>query len=583
MANPPKTIIDMFQNSVKIFSKNPCLGTRKDENSPYEFMTYEEVGTKVSSVAASLKKMGIKKGERVAILSENRPEWSIFDLASLSIGAVDVPLYSSLRPEEMAHILHDSGARLVLVSDMQNFRKIDQIRESLPRLEAIISMSGSTRGMPWKELLGEEELGYTDVKEDDLATLIYTSGTTGMPKGVMLTHENIMATVNGATQVFNILKSDRTISYLPLGHSFERACGYYVLLRQGASIAYARSVETLVEDIKEAKPTVLLGVPRIFEKIHDGIKKKVNEESRLKKFLFNMAIRASENDSFLFPLLDKIVLSKVREGFGGKLKFALSGAAALNPVHADFMEAIGIPVFEAYGMTEAAPGITTNRPGRSMRGTVGMPLPGVEVKLIDVPELDYYSSRNKGEICVKGPNIMKGYFNNEEETKKAVDDEGWLHTGDIGELDTWGYLRIIDRKGSVIKLSQGEKVAQEPLETKLKNSQYISQLMTYGDSSKRELVALIVPDFAQLEQYARDNGISYKYLTDLTESPEVRRLFMSELEIRSASLQGFEKVRNFKLIPEEFTQENGLLTPTLKMKRKKIKQRYEKEIEALYK
>ncbi|MCG8342850.1 MAG: long-chain fatty acid--CoA ligase [Chlorobiales bacterium] len=564
-------------------------------NGAYAPISYDSLCEDVSTLAAFLKHKGIEARDRAAILSENRPGWYLADMAILSIGAVDVPLYPSLPPNQIEYILKDSGSKAIIVSNMLQLGKVLSIWQNLPDLESIVVMNRLDEKVDGVAELSDAKktgraildstpdyISYTMLKPDDIATIIYTSGTTGLPKGVMLTHRNICENVKSCSSIIRLDESDRSLSFLPLSHSYERTGGYYLLFACGAQIYLAESIETVSLNIAEAKPTIIFTVPRLFDRIKATIQKQTENESPVKQKIFTWAYETGikyhkKSKSGGVPALlstqhriaDKLVYSKIQSKFGGHLRYFVSGGAALPPKVGEFFQALGITILEGYGLTETSPVTNVNRPEKVKFGSVGPVIDNVTVKI-----------NTDGEILFQGPNIMKGYWNDEEATREVIHD-GWFHTGDIGELDEDGYLKITDRKKHIIVTSGGKNIAPLPIEQLIAENKYVDQVMVAGEK-KPFLVALIVPNFSELESFADEEQLSCSSKNDLIEQKQVRQIYESLLRNISRQLAAHEKVRKFHLMKEAFTIENGYMTPTLKLKRKSISNAFQKEIDALY-
>ncbi|MBM2841307.1 MAG: fadD [Bacteroidetes bacterium] len=593
------TIPEMFQKLTAKFGNETRPVLMYKSGGVYQNMSYAELGRRVEVFANGLAALGVKRGDRVSIISENRPEWVISDLALVSLGAIGVPIYPTMTAKQNEFIFNDAGVRFVIVSNQFQLNKVMRVMSDAKTLEKVILMNdkdpitykdtlGFTAVMEMGEKFRKTHSDYVQqsigaVKPEDLLTLIYTSGTTGNPKGVMLTHNNLVSNIISATSVIQIGLGDLLLSFLPLSHSFERMAGYYTALAVGASIAYAESVETVAANLLEVHPTIVLTVPRLFERIHGRIIKKVDGGSPLQKRIFYWAIdigkryAKARRQKSISPLLlfqravaDKLVFRKVREKTGGRIKFFVSGGAALGREFGEFFEAIGIVVIEGYGLTESSPVITVNPLEDYRFGTVGKPIPGVEVKIA-----------GDGEILARGPNIMQGYWNNREATDEALDKDGWLHTGDIGMFDDDGYLHITDRKKHLFVSSGGKNIAPAPIENLFLTSKYIEQFVLVGDR-RMYCTALIVPDFDALKAYADARGIRYSNNDDLIANPEITKLVNENIDSLQKDLANFERVRKFALLTKPFTIEEGEMTPSLKIRRKVVEERYASLIEKLY-
>ncbi len=589
------TLISLLDHSIKHYGSKPALA-HKPKGGTYQDISYAELGEAVDAFSKGLNALGVGKDDRVAILSENRPEWAITDFGTLKAGAVTVPMFSTLTAAQVGYILKDSGSKIICVSTEAQLKKVLSIRDEVPTLEQIICfdpIEGETpEGVIQFEavcdLEGEVQgIGVRNpsyASEDDIATIIYTSGTTGDPKGVMLTHANFISNLRACKSLIDVNESDVLLSFLPLSHVFERLGGHYVPLFSGAKIAYAESTFTVAQNMREVAPTVMLSVPRLYETMHDRILRAVQEGSPLKQKIFHWgvsvgsavssAIQQGEKPSAILQLkqniADKLVFAKLKAATGGRLRFFVSGGAALPQSIAEFFHAAGILILEGYGLTETSPVISMNHPARWKFGSVGMPVPDVEVQIAE-----------DGEILTRGPHVMKGYFNNESATAEVIDQEGWFHTGDIGIIDEDGFVKITDRKKNIIVLSNGKNVAPQPIESELVQSPFISQIMVVG-SERKNLAALIVPNFDALKAWAAENGVATDDLSTMLKTREVQQLIQSEIRSRLTDFADFEQVRRFTLLEKEFSQEADEMTPTLKLKRNVIIARYRDAIEEMY-
>ena len=583
------TLISMFEAAVQHYGNKAALA-HKPKGGTYLDISYTELDASVAAFSKGLNALGVEKNDRVAILSENRPEWAITDFGSLKVGAVTVPMFSTLTAAQVGYILKDSGAKIICVSTEKQLEKVSAIRDEVPTLEQIIIFDTIEDEIPEGviqfdavcELAGEES--DSAASEDDIATIIYTSGTTGNPKGVMLTHANFISNVEACKSLIDVSESDVLLSFLPLSHVFERLGGHYVPLFSGAKIAYAESTFTVAQNMKEIAPTVMLSVPRLYETMHERILRAVQEGSSLKQKIFHWgvsvgsavssAIQQGKNPSAILRLqqgiADKLVFAKLKEATGGRLRFFVSGGAALPQSIAEFFHAAGILILEGYGLTETSPVISMNHPGKWRFGTVGAQVPGIEVQIAE-----------DGEILTRGPHVMKGYFNNNTATAEVIDAEGWFHTGDIGIIDADGFVKITDRKKNIIVLSNGKNVAPQPIESELVRSPFISQIMVIG-SERKNLAALIVPNFDALKAWASENSIETDDLSAMLEAREVQQHIQSEIRSRLTDFADFEQVRRFTLLEKEFSQEADEMTPTLKLKRNVIIEKYGDAIDGMY-
>jgi len=594
----PRTLNELFFTAVERFGTKQAALRYKDGD-VWKDVTHQEVARRVKHAALGLKELGIRPGERVAILSENRPEWAMADFATLTARCADVPVYPTLPAAQVSYILNDSDARAVFVEGTLQFEKIVAIREATPKLEFVIVFAVA-EGMAGPGVLSFQELTqrgaaadgkYPKYREealavdpDSLATLIYTSGTTGPPKGVMLTHRNFCSNVHAGLQVLSVGPDDSCLSLLPLSHSFERMAGHYVMFHAGTTISYAESIEKVPVNLGEVKPTVVLSVPRLFEKIYARVLENAMAGGAVKRRIFFWARRNAERWADLklagepIPavlgvkkaIADRLVFSKLRARTGGRVRFFVSGGAPLNREIAKFFFAAGLPILEGYGLTESSPVITVN-PYEALRiGTVGAPIPGVEVKI--APD---------GEVLARGPNIMKGYHKKPEATAEAIDADGWLHTGDIGELDSAGYLKITDRKKDLIVTASGKNIAPQPIENMIKTNRFVLNAVMIGD--KRKFPALlVVPDFDAIAAWANERGLTYADIPSMLALPDVTAKVEREVMGSLRDLASFEMPKKLLLLEEDFTIESGELTPTLKVKRRVVEQRYRARIDALY-
>ena len=583
------TLISLLQHSIQHYGSKPALA-HKPKGGTYQDISYAELGDSVDAFSKGLNALGVQKDDRVAILSENRPEWTITDFGTLKASGVTVPMFSTLTAAQVGYILKDSGSKIICVSTEAQLKKALSIRDEVPTLEQIIlfdSIEGETpEGVIQFKAVCELEGKETDAaaSEDDIATIIYTSGTTGDPKGVMLTHANFIFNLQACKSLIKVSDADVLLSFLPLSHVFERLGGHYVPLFSGAKIAYAESTFTVAQNMGEVSPTVMLSVPRLYETMHDRILRAVQEGSSLKQKIFHWgvsvgsavssAIQEGKKPSAILQLqqniANKLVFAKLKAATGGRLRFFVSGGAALPQAIAEFFHAAGILILEGYGLTETSPVISMNHPEGWKFGTVGMPVPGIEVQIAE-----------DGEILTRGPHVMKGYFNNESATAEVINEEGWLHTGDIGIIDEDGFVKITDRKKNIIVLSNGKNVAPQPIESELVQSPFINQIMLVGNERKN-LAALIVPNFDALKAWAAENSIATDDLSTMLETREVQQLIQSEMRSRLTDFADFEQVRRFTLLEKEFSQEADEMTPTLKLKRNVIIARYGDAIKEMY-
>jgi long-chain acyl-CoA synthetase len=562
---------------------------------------------------------GIEHGDRVGILSENRYEWAVVDLAIQMIGGINVSLYTTLPASQCEYILQDSETRMFFVSTGIQLKKAVEVYENCEQLIEIIAFDNPKNKTHaskdfvhlFEDVLNEgakqTEKYKSEIKKrvnavsvEDISTLIYTSGTTGRPKGAMLTHQNIVSNVKAATKHIYWDDKDRLLSFLPLCHSFERTAGYYAIISCGAEIYYAESVDTVSKNMPEVKPTVMISVPRLFEKIYNLIVKSVEEGSDTKKKVFNWAVETGRKYasgkrglvSVQKKIADKLVFNKLKERTGGQIRLFVSGGAALPPDIDDFFKAAGLTILQGYGLTETSPVMAANKVGEEITGVVGAVIPGVTVAIKDlntgaiiaqISGEDYPTSLTSepGEILCKGPNVMKGYWRNEEATKEMIDDDGWLHTGDVGRF-VEGNLKITDRIKHMIVNAGGKNIYPGPIEDMFKTSKWIDQMVVVGEA-QNFMAGLIVPDFEVLAKYAKDNGLDYKDNEVLISHPEIVEIFKKEIRTFSKDLASHEKIRDFRLLPNEFTVETGEITPTMKVKRRVIAEKYADQISSIFK
>ncbi len=572
----------------------------RKRGSSWEDISWQQFGDQIVRAARGLAALGFQPGDRLAILADNRPEWPLLDLACLYLGGVDVPLYLTSPPDDLAYILNDAGASVLAVAGDDQRKKIEQIASDVPDLTQVIQLdsesvpgSGQLAHLPalsLRELLvqGEKTGGATQpISHPDLATIIYTSGTTGRPKGVMLTHANMLANAEDATTILPITEADQTISFLPLSHGFERTAGLYTILRAGASIAYGGGTVTLTKDLGEVRPTLFCCVPRVLELVYRRVLSEKESAPFAKQKILSWAldvgkaagrVRTSDSTgeaglplalSLKHRLADTLVFQKLRQVLGGRTRFLVSGGAPLNAEVARFFYGAGMPVYEGYGLTEAGPVVACNIPGKNRVGTVGPALPQVTVQIAA-----------DGEICVRGPNIMQGYYNKPDETAQVIDAQGWLHTGDIGEIDAQGFLTITDRKKDLIITSEGENIAPQPIEGLFRQDPLIEEACLIGDK-RPYLTVLLVPNRAFVEMTADKNGLNGDWQTIL-HHPTIHALFRQCFDAVNTTLPLYARVRKFALLPEPFSQERNELTPTLKVKRRTVLQTRRAEIDDMY-
>jgi long-chain acyl-CoA synthetase len=592
----PGTLTQLFFTAVDQFDKPDALQYKA--GGVYQPISHRDVLRRVRHLGLGLRSLGVRRGDRVAILSENRPEWAIADYASLTSGVTDVPIYPSLPAEQIVFPLNDSAAVAIFVSTPAQAAKIAAVRSHVPCLRTVISFTGTRVDGADLTIAEVEALGAAvdsdavaasyraealTVRPDDVATIIYTSGTTGEPKGVMLTHDNIYSNVAGAGQILPGQPNDVCLSFLPLSHIFERMGGHYFMFSIGCSICYAESIETLIDDFGIVRPTIVFSVPRIYEKILSGATERARAAGGLTQRVFFWAravgeewVTAQEAGRTPSPWLaaryavaSRLVFSKIRARTGGRMRHFVSGGAPLAVEVNRFFKAAGLVIYEGYGLTETSPVITVNTLDHNRIGTVGVPIAGVEVGIAD-----------DGEVVTRGPNVMLGYYNKPDATQAAIDADGWFHTGDIGEI-TDGYLRITDRKKDLIVTAGGKNIAPQPIENIVRQNRYVSQAVMIGDR-RRFPAMLIVPNFTQLEPWAKHKGIAFADRAALIHNADVIAKMEREVLGDLHGFAHFEMPKKVVLLEHDFTIERGELTPTLKVKRRFVDEHYKAIIDQMY-
>jgi len=576
-----------------MFPDNPLFGQRTPDGS-WNWITYREFGQAIDQARGGLASLGVSSGDRVAIISDNRPEWAVGAYATYSLGAAWVPMYEAQTQKDWQFILNDSGAKVVFVATDGIRAQIEEIQETIPTLKTVVVIDDPAGGdaLDYVELLarGAEHPAPTAVVgPDDLAGLIYTSGTTGNPKGVMLSHANIASNLNAVAEIFPLKEEDRSASFLPWAHSFGQTVELHAIIFFGSSTGLT-SAKTLIRDMPEIKPTLLVAVPTVFNKVYDGLNKLMESEGGIKKKMFDTAMANAQKRSAMAKrgkasrmveltngLFDKLVFSKVRDRFGGRLQYAFSGGAAISTEVAEFISAVGIVVYEGYGLTETSPIATCNVRGARKVGSVGRAIPGVTITI----DTDVTGDKEVGEIIVHGPNVMMGYYNLPEANAEVFTGDGGFRTGDLGHLDADGYLYIRGRIKEQYKLENGKYVVPSPIEELLTLSGYISQVMVYGEQRPFN-VAVVVPDFEYLEKWAAENGLGSLSREELVKNEKVIGLYKTEINRAQSEIKHYERVRDFLLATEEWTPESGMLTPSLKIKRRTLMAEFGPQINDLY-
>ncbi len=595
-AGEPATLVDVFTRIVRDHNRSDALNYKSDGR--WVPVSSDEMLAQANNIAAGLHAIGIRRGDRVALLSESRVEWTLTDAGCIFGGVVAVPIYPTLTPPQVRYILNDSGASALIIEGREKFDELKDILGECPEIKQIVYFDPagmtSAEGLSLKELedLGREfqqqnprlldELAH-DIAPDDLATIIYTSGTTGEPKGVMLTHSNLVTNLIDSSGHLAFGERDVALSVLPLSHVFERQAMYMYLYR-GMAVYFAESLQTIGPNLKEVRPTVLVGVPRIFEKIYARIQERASEAGKVAAMLLAWSVSVAREYAkytlehrpvpFFLKLKHaialKLVFAKWQAAFGGRMRLLVSGGAALAEDLAYIYIGAGIPIIQGYGLTETSPVITTTYMDRIRVGTVGTAIPHVDIRIA-----------SDGEIEVRGPNVMRGYYNKPEETRAVFTDDGWFKTGDVGTLDADGFLRITDRKKELFKTSGGKYISPQPIEQAIKGSRFVNQVVLIG-AERKFPAALIVPNWEQLESYCKLKGIEVKSRRELCEHPRIVDLIERQIDRLTPNLARYEKIKKVALLENEFTIEGDELTPTLKVKRRVIDQKYRDVIEKLY-
>ncbi len=593
MSTEIATLAELLTNSVASYTDNPLFGQR-GEGDEWHWTTYGEFGGAVDKARGGLASLGIGHGDRVAAISDNRIEWAVGAYSTYTLGAAWVPMYEAQTQKDWVYILRDSGAKVLFAATDGIRAQVEEVADVLPDLEQIIVIDDPAGGnaIDYTELLArgaENPVPVAIVSSNDLAGLIYTSGTTGNPKGVRLSHHNFASNINAIAEIFPLEEDDRSASFLPWAHSFGQTVELHTLTYFGSSTGLT-SARTLIRDMPEIKPTILVSVPTVFNKVYDGLRKKMEAEGGITKTLFDAAMangrkriqlekqgKRSRWIDLKNSLFDKIIFTKVRDAFGGRLRYAFSGGAAISTEVAEFISAVGIVVYEGYGLTETSPIVTCNVKGARRVGSVGRVIPGVTVDI----DTDVTGDVEIGEIVVHGPNVMMGYHNLPDADAEVFTPDRGFRTGDLGHVDDDGYLFIRGRIKEQYKLENGKYVVPSPIEEQLQLSGFISQIMVYGEQRPHN-IAVVIPDVEYLAKWADENGLDPSDLDMLLTDAKVKDLFKTEINRGQSSIKRYERVRDFVLAADEFTPENGMLTPSLKVKRRAVMAKFGDEINALY-
>ena len=593
-----KTISEMFVSTTERCSDKKLFYYKKDND--WVGLNGKDILITVEDISFGLRSLGIEANSNIAIISNNSPKWAMCDYGIICSTMSTVTIYPTLISSQVEFILQNSNSKLIFVENQEQLEKVNSIKSNCKDLNYIVVLDDSCKQESdhtmnfvtfldkGKDFSQDCNISFSDmvnsVKEDDILTIIYTSGTTGVPKGVVLTHKNLLSNVEGTLKVAEFTNNETFLSFLPLSHVLERMGGHYTPFTIGATIYYAENMETIADNMVESSPTIVVCVPRVFEKIHAKFMQGIKSAPKIRQNLFNWALNVGSKYSNLkvskqkigfflslkHKIADKLIYSKVKARFGGKIKFFVSGGAPLSKHLAEFFAAVDITILEGYGLTETSPVLTVNSPTDLKFGYVGKPLFNVNIKIAD-----------DGEILAKGPNIMTKYYRSEEATREVFDNDGWFHTGDIGIIDEDGFLKITDRKKSLIVTSGGKNIAPAPIELKLATSSFIEQVHVIGDK-RNFLTALIVPNFDSLTSFLKNNGSDLKDPNALVDHPDVIELFNSEVEIAMSEFSNYEKIKKFTLLTEPFSIEKGEMTPKMSIVKKVVEQNYSELINKMY-
>ena len=583
-------LVEMQEDACSKFSQNPIFGTKN--GGAFEWITYAEFAEKVDQFRGGLANLGVGRDDKVAIISKNTVQWAVACYATFGLEAQFVPMYETQLPKDWEYISQDSGSKILLAADSEIYQHVKDFPEKIEKLESVVLLEGSgvDQTLTYESLLEKGKQQPIPSAKPDFESemgMLYTSGTTGNPKGVLLTHHNILFMIAVGIQSLRLSPNDQTLSFLPWAHSFGQLAEVHLLIQSGYSTGLVADVNEIVSDMSLVKPTVFFAVPRVYNRIFDRLNGQISEKLQLIQNLFRAGLkhakreREGETLSFMenlaLSLARKIIFKKILDRFGGRLRLAVSGASALSAEVAEFVNDIGIGVYEGYGLSENSAALTMNLPGKRKFGSVGKPLPGIRIEIDSSVE---GSKEEDGEVVAYGENIMKGYHNLPEQTSSTLTESRGLRTGDLGHLDEDGYLYITGRIKEQYKLENGKFVAPAPLEEELKLSPYITQAMIYGLNQEHN-VALIVADMEKVRQFADEKGLSGSN-PELLQLSEVRELFKKEVQQFSTTFKNFERIEDFSLLDEEWNPDNGLLTPTMKIKRSVIEEKFKENIESLY-
>jgi long-chain acyl-CoA synthetase len=591
----PTTLVEVFEQVPRVHPRSDTLNYKRDGY--WISISADELLQRVRWIAAGLCSLGLKRGDRVAILSESRPEWVLADAACMFATAIDVPIYPTLTPPQVRYILKDCGARVLLIQNEEKFLHVREVLSECPAIEQVVFFKKPSADIQGISLAELEERGRQvepsqaeliekaahEIKPEDLATIIYTSGTTGEPKGVMLTHENLVSNLIDSSSHLKFVHDDSVLSVLPLSHVLERMA-MYMYLYHGMATYFGESLDTIGPNLREVKPTIFVGVPRIFEKIVARVKEKTAEKGRLNVAILNWSVAVAKNYAKLATahlkipaalelkrkLADKLIFAKLRNALGGRIRLLVSGGAALPEDLALLYIGAGLPIVQGYGLTETSPVITAGLMEDNRVGTVGKPIRNVEVRIA-----------SDGEIETRGPHIMRGYYNKPEATSAVFTEDGWFKTGDIGAIDEDGFLRITDRKKELFKTSGGKYIAPQPIEQMIKGSSFVNQVVLVGNGHKFP-AALIVPNWERVESYAQLKGIKFANHAELCKHPRIIDVIQRQVDGLTTELAQYERVKKVALLENELTIDGGELTPTLKVKRRVVDEKYRDTIDALY-